>query len=43
MIEKILLAGDDRLGFRGSRERKQVVIAAVPQHRFWIDRIVRTG
>jgi hypothetical protein len=40
MVEKILVAGDDRLGFRGSREREQIIVAAVAQHRLRIDRIV---
>src|SRR5579872_5725132 len=40
VVEKILVAGDDRLGFRGSHEREQVVVAAVAQHRLGIDRIV---
>lgn len=40
MVEQILVAGDDRLGFRGSREREQIVVAAVAQHRLWIDRVV---
>ena len=40
MIKEILVACHDRLGFRGSREREQVVIAAVAQHRHGINRIV---